>query len=204
MLDFELRRLKFVEACAYYIRIAAISVDQLEMTQDLADLITERFRAAKLEWAIGPVKFYERLLDEGMKEKCIFFPWSILCTCHWNSIANIFFSNFTVPDFDGKILNKSVVLHYNFRSMVTWEVREKELLLASTQKSISNKKDTNGNEVWHSPLQPHPAKQQSSMPSAAPHDFLIGNFINFLSPCSPIKSFRCWRIKLWILLHVCV
>lgn len=72
LLDFELRRLKFIEACAYYVRITDINVNQLVMTQDLADLITERFRTANLEWAIGPAKFYTRLLEEGLHEKCNF------------------------------------------------------------------------------------------------------------------------------------
>lgn len=49
------------------------TVDHLVMTQDLGDLITERFRAANLEWAVGPDKFYTRLLEEGLHEKCKFY-----------------------------------------------------------------------------------------------------------------------------------
>lgn len=69
-LDFELRRLKFIEACAYYVYIKGITVNELKMTQDLADLITERFRSAKLEWSVGSSRHYTKLLDEGMNEEC--------------------------------------------------------------------------------------------------------------------------------------
>lgn len=181
LLDFELRRLKFVEACAYYVRIAAISVNKLEMTQDLADLITERFNAAGLKWAIGPLKFYNRLLEEGMKEKCKFFFYHIVIrTCQSNirreELMPIYVFEFAVPDFDGEVLNKKTVLKYNFQSLVAWEVHDKERLLKSWLEPISNNnnKYTNGHDVKHSPL-----PQPSSVPSAAPHDFLIGNFIIF-------------------------
>lgn len=40
------------------------------MTQELADLITERFKASNLEWAISSLKQYRKLLDDGMEETC--------------------------------------------------------------------------------------------------------------------------------------
>lgn len=87
---------------------------------------------------------------------------------------------FTVPDFKGESLDKSVVLRYNFRSLVTRDVLDKELLLKSSQKPISNNKDTNGNGVSYLPS-PQPVKREQSRTSAAPHDFLMGNFIIFFS-----------------------
>lgn len=71
-IDFELRRMKFIEACAYYIRIKGLfgDVDRLEMTTELADLITERFRASNLEWAITSANGYKKLLEDGMQETC--------------------------------------------------------------------------------------------------------------------------------------
>lgn len=42
----------------------------MEMTQDLADLITDRFRSADLGWSIGSIRSYKALLADGMEETC--------------------------------------------------------------------------------------------------------------------------------------
>lgn len=68
-----LHRLKFIEACSYYIRLKGMvdDIDQLEMTPELAELISERFRASNLHWAISNFKRYKSLLDDGMQESCM-------------------------------------------------------------------------------------------------------------------------------------
>lgn len=68
--DCELRRLKLIEACAYYVLLKGITVDQLEMNDDLASLITERLHAANLDWSIGGKTRYSKLLDDAMQETC--------------------------------------------------------------------------------------------------------------------------------------
>lgn len=68
--DCELRRLKLIEACAYYVHLKGITVDQLEMTDDLVCLITERFQAANLGWSVGGKTRYSKLLEDAMQETC--------------------------------------------------------------------------------------------------------------------------------------
>lgn len=70
----KLRRLKFIEACAYYVRLSGglDDLNRLAMTNDLAQLITERFKMCKLDWAIAGFKSYEQLLNDGMQEICNF------------------------------------------------------------------------------------------------------------------------------------
>lgn len=69
-----MRRLKIIEACAYYIRLKgkAGDLDRLVMTNDLAELITERLKMCELDYAIADFKFYEDLLTNGMEETCNF------------------------------------------------------------------------------------------------------------------------------------
>ncbi|XP_031621276.1 uncharacterized protein LOC116339503 [Contarinia nasturtii] len=145
-IDFGLRRLTFIEACAYYVLIKNIRVDQLTMTQELADLITARYRSMNLSWAIDRIRSYNKLLEDGMQEK--------------------------MENFDGEKLCKSVVLRYNFQSLVAKEVEYKRQLLASPQNLESNTAPNgckpNGNGVWCT------ASLQQALPSATPHDFLIG------------------------------
>lgn len=64
------RRFAFIEACAYYIRLKGANgdLDRLVMTTELATLITERYKNAKLHWAIGGFKCYEQLLIDGLEE----------------------------------------------------------------------------------------------------------------------------------------
>lgn len=68
--ELESRRLAFIEACAYYIRLKGINgdLDRLVMTMELAELITERYKMKQLFWAISGFKSYEQLLADGMAE----------------------------------------------------------------------------------------------------------------------------------------
>lgn len=69
-LELKSRRFAFIEACAYYIRLKGVygDLDRLVMTTELVELITERYKMAKLHWAIGGFKCYEQLLMDGMQE----------------------------------------------------------------------------------------------------------------------------------------
>lgn len=49
-------------------RLKGITVDQLEMTDDLANLITDRFRASNLNWSVGGKQRYSKLLEDSMLE----------------------------------------------------------------------------------------------------------------------------------------
>lgn len=78
----------------------------------------------------------------------------------------------TVPDFDGQSVTKSIVMRYNFRSMVINMVRDKETLFKS-KKITSNDIDANANVVCNS--QTSTLKEQTAEASATPHDFLKGD-----------------------------
>lgn len=73
------RRFAYIQACAYYIRLKGINgdLDQLVMTSELVELITERYKYAKLDWAIGDFKSYEQMLIDGMQETRNFFLHSV-------------------------------------------------------------------------------------------------------------------------------
>lgn len=169
-----------MEACAYYIRLKGIfgDVDRLEMTQELVDLITERFKASNLEWAISSLKQYRKLLDDGMEETCNTISNISLS---YQKTVKISFIQITmpfwiiVPDFDDDTLTKSKVLRYNFRSMIVKEVRDKELLCKS-QKITSNDFDVNANKVCHHSTPPPKSIAHTDTTSASPHDFLKGDY----------------------------
>lgn len=90
-----------------------------------------------------------------------------------------FFCKLAVPNFDGgEHLYKSSVLRYSFKSLVAKEVETKKQLLGSLQKMVSNK-DENGNELLCKTSSK--SAEQRAIPSAAPHDFLIGNLMKMFS-----------------------
>lgn len=67
--DIDLRRLKFIEACAYYITIRNIPVEELRLTSDLAAMISKKLNQAKIYKEIGIFKF-SKYLSDCMTEKC--------------------------------------------------------------------------------------------------------------------------------------
>lgn len=67
--DNNLRRLKFIEACAYYITIRKIPVEELKLTSELAGFISKKLNQAKIINDIGLFKF-SKYLSDCMVEQC--------------------------------------------------------------------------------------------------------------------------------------
>lgn len=199
------RRYAFIEACAYYIRLKGAhgDLDRLVMTTELAELITERYKVANLHWAIGGFKRYEQLLNDGMREtrKIIITDFDIVMRLSSLIVA---LHSIVVPDFDGETLEASMVLQYNFRSMVAAMVRTKELLWKRVQLKLKlNDRPTAATQQTENPMpvvQPAVASARSlttattpttpetvaqtattptvpvTSPTVTPHDFLKGDY----------------------------
>lgn len=101
---------------------------------------------------------------------------------------DFFLSSIAVPDFNGKLLDKTMVLQYNFRSMVAAEVRNKEMLCKPPlqtpnrmfQMAIASATATAATMPKAAETVAKTAKTPTTTPTiAAPHDFLKGDFFSY-------------------------
>lgn len=120
-----------------------------------------------------------------------------------------YFSSIVVPDFKGETLDKSMVLRYNFRSMVMAEVRQKEMLcnslksnhngrptptptslhtsnrlfqkaVASATASTATTPTSDETVAKTAPPPSAPSTPTKTAPFSTPHDILKGDFFSWI------------------------